>query len=45
MLRFPAKLPGALALGSCILLGSIILIVFAEWYRRRGIRAQQEDAG
>jgi spermidine/putrescine transport system permease protein len=42
LLRFPAKVPGALALASCILLGSIIVIVFAEWYRRRGIQAQQE---
>jgi spermidine/putrescine transport system permease protein len=42
LLRFPAKVAGALALGSCILMGSIIVIVFAEWYRRRGIQAQQE---
>ncbi len=42
LLRFPAKVAGALALGSCILMGSIILIVFAEWYRRRGIESPQE---
>ncbi len=42
LLRFPAKVAGALALGSCILMGSIVLIVFAEWYRRRGIQSQQE---
>jgi len=42
LLRFPAKVAGALALASCILMGSIILIVFAEWYRRRGIQSQQE---
>jgi spermidine/putrescine transport system permease protein len=42
LLRFPAKVAGALALGSCILMWSIILIVFAEWYRRRGIQSQQE---
>jgi spermidine/putrescine transport system permease protein len=39
-LRFPAKIPGVLALGSCILMGSIIIIVFAEWYRRRGIQTE-----
>jgi spermidine/putrescine transport system permease protein len=42
LLRFPVKVAGALALASCILMGSIILIVFAEWYRRRGIQLQQE---
>lgn len=42
LLRFPAKVAGALALASCILMGSIVLIVFAEWYRRRGIQSQQE---
>jgi len=42
LLRFPSKVPGALALASCILMGSIVVIVFAEWYRRRGIQAQQE---
>jgi spermidine/putrescine transport system permease protein len=42
LLRFPAKVAGALAMASCILIGSIVLIVFAEWYRRRGIQAQQE---
>ena len=35
-LRFPAKLPSTLALGSCILLFSVAIVVFAEWYRRRG---------
>jgi spermidine/putrescine transport system permease protein len=34
-LRFPQRLPVILALGSCILLGSVILVTFAEWYRRR----------
>ncbi len=36
-LRFPQKLPEVLALGSCILVVSFILITFAEWYRRRGV--------
>ena len=35
-LRFPQRLPGVLALGSCILLGSIVLVAFAEWIRHRG---------
>lgn len=36
-LRFPQKLPEVLALGSCILVVSFMLITFAEWYRRRGV--------
>ena len=35
-LRFPAKLPSVLALGSMILMVSFVLIYFAEWMRRRG---------
>jgi len=34
-LRFPQRLPVILALGSCILIGSIALVTFAEWFRRR----------
>lgn len=34
-LRFPQRLPVILALGSCILLGSVALVTFAEWFRRR----------
>ena len=41
LLRFPSKVPGALALASCILMASIIVIVFAEWYRRRGVESKQ----
>ena len=36
--RFPQTLPTVLALGSCIFLGSIILIGIAEWLRRMGTR-------
>ena len=44
-LRFPKKLPNVLALGACILLASGLLIVFAEWIRRRGLRpGPQADA-
>lgn len=35
-LRFPATLPGVLALGACILFVSFFVIAFAEWVRRRG---------
>ena len=35
-LRFPNKLPGTLALGSLILVGSAFLVVAAEMVRRRG---------
>ena len=34
--RFPQTLPTVLALGSCIFLGSILLIGTAEWLRRMG---------
>ncbi|MBN9235897.1 spermidine/putrescine ABC transporter [Mesorhizobium hungaricum] len=36
-LRFPQNLPGVLALGSCILLGSVFLVTLAEVVRRRGV--------
>lgn len=36
-LRFPKKLPNVLALGACILIASALLIVFAEWFRKRGL--------
>jgi spermidine/putrescine transport system permease protein len=35
-LRFPAKLPGVLALGALILFTSCLVVAFAEWVRRRG---------
>lgn len=34
-IRFPAKLPVTLALGSVLLLTSVILLVLAEYFRRR----------
>ncbi|MFZ5790349.1 MAG: ABC transporter permease [Pseudomonadota bacterium] len=40
-LRFPAKLPGTLALGSCILVISFVIVTFAEWLRRRGVNPDQ----
>lgn len=36
-LRFPAKLPGVLAMGVLILAASIVLVVIAEWVRRIGV--------
>lgn len=36
-LRFPNRLPGTLALGSCILMISFVVVTFAEWMRRRGV--------
>jgi spermidine/putrescine transport system permease protein len=42
-LRFPSRLPGTLALGSCILMASFVIVTFSEWIRRRGVPA--EDAG
>ena len=34
-LRFPRLLPGVLALGACILIASVFIVVLAEWFRRR----------
>ncbi len=36
LLRFPEFLPGVLALGSLILVASVVLIATAEWLRRGG---------
>ena len=38
-IRFPAKLPNTLALGSILLLTSILLLVLAEYFRRRSSRS------
>ncbi|MCY4315130.1 MAG: ABC transporter permease [Roseovarius sp.] len=37
-IRFPAKLPNTLALGSCLLAFSILLLVLAEIFRRRSTK-------
>lgn len=39
-LRFPNRLPGTLALGSLILIGSAVLVVLAEVLRRRGVASK-----
>ncbi|MCP4327441.1 MAG: ABC transporter permease [Alphaproteobacteria bacterium] len=38
-IRFPAKLPNTLALGSLLLLGSILLLLVAEYFRRKTDRS------
>jgi spermidine/putrescine transport system permease protein len=38
-LRFPSHLPEILALGSCMLIGSLFLVFISEALRRRGARA------
>ena len=35
--RFPAKVPSMLALGTILVLTSIMLLTIAEYFRRRGI--------
>jgi len=40
--RFPQTLPTILALGTCIFLGSILLIGTAEWLRRMGTQPARE---
>jgi len=44
-LRFPAKLPSTLALGTCLLLFSVLVVAFAEWVRRRGVPGSGEATG
>jgi len=44
--RFPAKVPSMLALGTVLVMFSIILLGFAEYMRRRGIaKAGGKDSG
>ncbi len=42
-LRFPQKLPGVLALGSCILVVSFVVVFFSQWLQRRGPAGTQRD--
>ncbi len=44
-LRFAAKLPGVLALGTLLLVGSFILVTIAEILRRRAVRRTQNEGG
>jgi spermidine/putrescine transport system permease protein len=43
--RFPAKLPIVLALGSLMILASLILLVTAEYFRRRNLRMAMKPEG
>ncbi|MEZ5797234.1 MAG: ABC transporter permease [Paracoccaceae bacterium] len=44
--RFPAKVPAMLALGTLLVLFSILLLTIAEYFRRRGIaKAGGKDTG
>jgi len=40
-LRFPKLLPGVLALGACILIASVLIVLVAEWFRRRNTSDSQ----
>lgn len=45
-LRFPAKIPVVMALGTLLLLASLVLLTTAEYFRRRGAaRTGQQDHG
>lgn len=44
-LRFPSNFPPVLALGTCILLASIVLVVFAEWLRQVGAKGDKPNVG
>ncbi|TIT11193.1 MAG: ABC transporter permease [Mesorhizobium sp.] len=44
-LRFAAKLPGVLALGTLLLLASFVLMTIAEILRRRAARRTQNEGG
>ncbi|MEM6478995.1 MAG: ABC transporter permease, partial [Pseudomonadota bacterium] len=46
LLRFPQKLPAVMALGTILVALSVILLIVAEYFRRRGIaRAGLKDKG
>jgi spermidine/putrescine transport system permease protein len=42
-LRFPNRLPPTLALGSSILAVSIVIVLFSEWLRRRGVQSGKPE--
>ncbi|MEM8824972.1 MAG: ABC transporter permease [Pseudomonadota bacterium] len=46
LLRFPRELPTIMALGTVLVIVSILILTLAEWNRRRGLRrAGQTDPG
>lgn len=45
-LRFPTKIPAVMALGTLLLLASLVLLSVAEYFRRRGVaRVGGKDSG
>ncbi|WP_393960503.1 ABC transporter permease [Roseovarius sp. S4756] len=44
-LRFPARLPSVMALGTILLAVSVMLLAVSEIFRRRAVRRQGMDAG
>ena len=42
-LRFPSRLPTVLALDTCFLVVSFVVVSFAEWYRRRGVQLKTDS--
>ena len=42
-LRFPNRLPPTLALGSSILAVSVVIVLFSEWLRRRGVQSGKPE--
>ena len=46
LLRFPTSVPVVMALGTILVLSSVVLLTIAEYFRRRGIaRAGGTDSG
>jgi ABC-type spermidine/putrescine transport system, permease component II len=45
-LRFPKQIPMIMALGTCLVIASIVLLTIAEYARRRGIaKTGAKDTG
>jgi spermidine/putrescine transport system permease protein len=45
-LRFPKQIPMIMALGTCLVLLSVVLLTIAEYFRRRGIaKTGAKDSG
>jgi spermidine/putrescine transport system permease protein len=42
-LRFPSRLPLVVALAAILMVGSIVIVIFAEWLRRSGQKGEPAD--